>query len=149
MTTLALFRDNQPLVVVGFFNYDGINIEGAIAAAEKKRWANRKFIERCFRYVFQENGCRRMTVRVEEGNDEALKLDLGLGFVHEGTLRKASQNGKDVHILGMLKEECRWINGMVDRLHHQGTDDGRAGSLHASSGSSAPDGSVSAGVASG
>jgi RimJ/RimL family protein N-acetyltransferase len=106
-TTLALFKDREPLAIVGYFNCDGISIEGAIAASNPRHWANKTFVRAALAYPFKQLGCRRFVVRVEDGNDVALAFDKRLGFVHEGTLRKASGNGRDVHILAMLDTEYR------------------------------------------
>ena len=97
------------LVVVAFFNSDGISMEGAIASSTPKWFGYRDFMRRVFEYVFDTAGCRRFVVRVDAGNEKALKLDLGLGFKMEGTLRQAAENGNDVHVLGMLRDECRWL----------------------------------------
>lgn len=37
-------------------------------------------------------------------------MDKRLGFVQEGVCRKAL-DGKDVIIFGMLRDECRFLNG--------------------------------------
>lgn len=97
-------------MVVGYFNYDGLSVEGAIAAADKRRWANRGFIEKAFDYPFNQLGVKRFVVRVEETNREAFELDKRLGFVEEGRLREASPDGNDIIILGMLRRECRWLD---------------------------------------
>lgn len=110
-TTLSLFDDTKPLVIVAYYNYDGISVEGAIASVSSEWMGHRGFIRACFSYVFDSLKCRRFVVRVEDTNQRALAFDKKLGFVHEGTLRQASTDGHDVHILGMLKNECRWING--------------------------------------
>lgn len=94
--------------MVGFFNYDRISMEGAIVAEAP---LSRRFIKMCFSYVFDQMDCRRFFVRVQDTNPKALELDKRLGFVPEGTLREAGLDGSDVHILGMLKHECRWLNG--------------------------------------
>lgn len=95
---------------MAFFNFDGISMEGAIAGVEG--WACRSFIRKCFSYVFEQAGCRRFHVRVEASNAVAHKMDLHLGFKHEGTLRQAARDGGDVYILGMLRSEyetSKWV----------------------------------------
>jgi len=103
LTTLALFDGDEILCVVGFFNYDKISVEGAIAS--DRPWGDRRFIRKVFHYVFNELGCRRFYVRVDASNTQAHEMDLRLGFRHEGTLREAAQDGGDVHVLAMLKSE--------------------------------------------
>lgn len=44
-------------------------------------------------------------------NSKSIDAARRLGFVCEGRLREASDNGKDMWIYSMLKNECRWING--------------------------------------
>lgn len=109
-------------MVVAYFNFDGRSVEGAIAAADKRRWANRTFVEACFRYPFEQLGCHRFVVRVNETNREAYEFDKRLGFVEEGRLREAADDGSDVIILGMLKHQCKWLgNGQESTESTSGT----------------------------
>lgn len=120
VTTLALFNEGSPQVVVGFYNYDTVSVEGAICAPNGFP-ANRQFIKACFKYVFEQLGCRRFVVRVDDSNTQARDFDLKLGFIHEGTLRQAAADGGDVLILGMLRDECRWLPKLGDRLSDKGS----------------------------
>ena len=43
-------------------------------------------------------------------NVRALNVDLRLGFRLEAVNRRALWGGEDLLILGMFKEECRWLN---------------------------------------
>jgi RimJ/RimL family protein N-acetyltransferase len=74
------------------------------------RWCTRRFLGECFRHIFLRLGCVRCTGLVGATNERALKFDYGLGFKYEGTLRKHLANDEDCHILGMLREECRWLS---------------------------------------
>lgn len=74
------------------------------------RWCTRRFLGECFRHIFLKLGCRRCTGLVAASNQHALDWDLRLGFVYEGTLRKHLANDEDCYVLGMLREECRWLN---------------------------------------
>ncbi len=58
----------------------------------------------------------RVTGLVPVSNKSALKFDRHIGFVTEGLMRKAC-NGEDLVILGMLKEECRFISGTKEGNH--------------------------------
>jgi RimJ/RimL family protein N-acetyltransferase len=46
-------------------------------------------------------------VRVD--NIEARRFDENLGFVQEGIIRRGADDGTDMILYGMLKEECRWL----------------------------------------
>jgi len=94
--------------IVCFYNYTSDDIELAIVG--NRGWANRKFITQVFCYTYYQLECRRCTVRVAASNLKSLKLVTKLGFKAEGVLREAL-NGEDCIILGMLKNECKWIRG--------------------------------------
>ena len=96
-------------------------------AGSGKRWLTRRFLGECFRYVFQNLGCRRCTVAIAASNaasirfcaglevieDDGLCLrDIGggLGFRYEGVLRAMLPDDEDLYIFGMLREECRWLS---------------------------------------
>lgn len=67
----------------------------------------RGMLRTCCRYVFDSCNAVRMTACVKAGNACMLALMERLGFTFEGCRRLAC-DGEDVHMYGMLKEECRW-----------------------------------------
>lgn len=97
------------LAVVGFYHYAQDNdIELAISTTSP-RWATKDFLRAVFNYAFITANCHRCTARVKADNTKAIKLVEKLGFQHEGTAREALDR-VDVHIYGLLKHECRWID---------------------------------------
>jgi hypothetical protein len=50
-----------------------------------------------------------MMVVIGSNNKRAIKLNLGLGFKLEGIARKAYDGINDAWVLGMLREECKWV----------------------------------------
>ncbi len=110
----------SPYTVIGQFDAMGNIMGGCVfnnfthtdvhihVAGVSPKWLTRRFLGEAFRYVFQHLSCRRCTGLVSVSNDHALDFDRRLGFVHEGTIRKL-WNDEDVHVLGMLREECRWL----------------------------------------
>ena len=102
----AVYNDKLIAGVV-YYCYRHPNIEMAVAAISPK-WANKTTLKGFFDYPFNQLGCDRVTVLVDSDNEQVKRFDERLGFVYEGTLRKANPNG-DADIFGMLKEECRWI----------------------------------------
>lgn len=105
--TLALYHNKKLVAVTVFWNYTDWDIEIAIASTSPK-WGIRKYIKAVFRYAFGQCACDRVTVRIQDSNDKSLNMVERLGFVREGTLRQAL-NKEDMHIYGMLKDECRWL----------------------------------------
>jgi hypothetical protein len=115
-----------PYTAIGQVNEQGIIIGGCVITNYTKRdchghlagqgnWLTRRFLGECFRHIFIKLGCVRCTGIVAESNLRAQRFDEGLGFIHEGTLRRFLPNGEDAMIYGMLREECRWLNvGVLD-----------------------------------
>lgn len=105
-----------PLLVAGivYHNYiesplgKPISIEVSMAAIDK-RWANRRTLRALFAYPFLQLGVGRVQVSTPAESRNVRKINEKLGFVYEGTGRKAHFLGGDVDVLSMLKEECEWI----------------------------------------
>jgi hypothetical protein len=86
-----------------------VNMHCAIADAGA---LNLEFTYTCFHYPFEQCGLARVTGLVPSKNEKALKFDIDkLGFQVEGIIRKALPDGDNVIVLGMLREECRWLKG--------------------------------------
>ena len=86
----------------------GIDVWMTIYSIDR-RWCTRAVIKYVFGIVFGLMRCRRANVFVSKDNHRSLNLALGLGFKNEGLLRQYREDGSDCYILGMLKEECRWL----------------------------------------
>lgn len=78
-------------------------------AAIDKRWSNRYTLKRLFSYPFSELKVGRLQVTIPVESQGVIKFNEKLGFKYEGTARKAHFLGGDVAVLGMLKDECRWL----------------------------------------
>ncbi|TDW63092.1 hypothetical protein EDF57_10647 [Novosphingobium sp. PhB55] len=73
------------------------------------RFGSRSFLAAAYHFPFVTAGKRRLTGLVPASNAAALRLNLHMGFVREGVMRRAGDDGEDIIILGMLREECRFI----------------------------------------
>lgn len=104
------YGDQMCVVVVHNWTPTTQDCELSVASTGKG-WANRTFLRACFEYVFNQLDCRRCTARVQASNAASVTMTERLGFTREGTLRRASRDGGDLHVFGMLKTECRWIDG--------------------------------------
>ena len=105
---LGVVKDGRLLGGVVFDQYTERNIVMS-GAFDSPRWCSRSTLRRLFRYPFVQLGLRRMTTITTADNHRALRLDTWLGFQYEGTLRKFFPNDVDGVVLGMLREECRWL----------------------------------------
>lgn len=81
-----------------------------LVSDQRPGWLSRQFIASGFAYPFIVCGLRRITGLVPADNHRALKLNRHFGYRIEGQLRSASENGGDLIIMGMLREECPFIS---------------------------------------
>lgn len=92
---------------VVFTCYSHENIDMHIAGVGA--WCAPQFFGECFRYPFEQLKVRRVTSRTPADNPAALRFVQAIGFKQEGRVRQALAGGVDLIILGMLREECRWL----------------------------------------
>lgn len=72
-------------------------------------WAKRQVMKYVFSVVFNLIGCKRCSVFVSVSNKKSHDMCLRLGFKDEGILREYRDNGENCYVMGMLKQECKWI----------------------------------------
>ncbi len=108
--------DGNILAAVLYNNFchriDGspLSLEMSVASVDK-RWANRHTLYAFFYYPFIQLGLDRVMTQCSAERDNVIKFNKRLGFVKEGYHRNGWILGGDSLSFGMLKEECRWING--------------------------------------
>lgn len=96
----------RAVTVFDTFGESDCNIH--IASDGSGQWCTRNFLCCSFAFPFIQLGLARVTGFVPSTNAAALRFDLHLGFQHEGVVRNAFR-GQDLIVLGMLREECRFI----------------------------------------
>lgn len=79
-----------------------------IASDGTGHWLRRQFLTTSFLHPFVQWDLRRVTGLVPAKNHAALRFDLHLGFVQEGVIRHALPDD-DIILLGLLREDCRFI----------------------------------------
>ena len=79
-----------------------------IVSDERKKWATRGVLYAFFAYPFIQEGRGRITLPIRADNVDAQVFALKLGFGFEGRMRNAIE-GQDQIIMGMRRDECRWI----------------------------------------
>ena len=79
-----------------------------IASDGSGSWLTRAFLRAAFAHPFVQWDLRRVTGLVPAKNTAALRFDLHLGFEREGLIRHALPDD-DIIVLGMLRENCRYI----------------------------------------
>lgn len=106
--TIGLERDGELVAVVVFEDFSECDASIHIASDGTGRWMNKELLIKTFAYPFIQLGLRRLTGRVPAKNKVALRFDENLGFVQEGICKHALKDD-DLVILGLLKENCRFI----------------------------------------
>jgi len=103
---LGLLRNER--LVVGVV-YENITVDGCVMHiySQDKFWFTKEFRSAAFHVPFVQWGLERVTAPVREDNDTCWRFLEKTGWVHEGTLR----GSRPTRIYGMLKSECRWLNG--------------------------------------
>lgn len=106
---IGLEREGELVAVSVYDNFSLADCYVHLASDGSKRWMNRAFLVAGFAYPFLQLNLRRITGIVPASNHAALALNEHLGYAREGYCRHALPND-DVVILGMLREDCKWIN---------------------------------------
>lgn len=110
--TLALVEDRRLIAAAIFHNFfeheHGNDVEISFASTTP-RWCNRRVLRAIFAIPFLQYGCVRITTITSRANSAALSLDKRLGFKLEGLVRRGWDGRTDAVVLGMLREECRWL----------------------------------------
>lgn len=109
--SIGLEEDGELIAGVVFNWYTGPSISMHVAAEPGRRWMTRDYLYRVFAYPFLQVGCRRVTGLVREDNLDAQRFDEHLGFKREGLIRCGASDGSNLILYGMLRSECKYIEG--------------------------------------
>lgn len=109
-SALGLVRSGQLIAGLIYTGYRKPDITVHIGAIPGRRWLTREFLYAMCDYPFNFLDCGRVTIPVKADNAECLRFVKHFGFTEEGRLRKAFPDGQDLVILGLLKNECRWLS---------------------------------------
>lgn len=107
--SLGVIKDGQLVAGVVFENYNGVNVEGSIAALPKAGWATKSTMFSIFHYPFVTLGVRAITILVASSNLASLNLVTKMGFEPEALVKFAAQDGSHLVVMKMWRERCKWI----------------------------------------
>lgn len=111
---LAFAVEGEIACVVVAYQYAKPNVVFAIAATDS-RWATRTNIEALGTWAFEDMDCERITAFIQKSNRRSRKFVEGIGFQHEGKLRRATDKG-DVIVYGLLRDEhINWLRKAYGR----------------------------------
>ena len=104
----SVTEDMQIMGVVVYSRWTKHNCEMSVASVTP-RFLTRSFLKVVFGYPFNELNFARVTAVVEADNHKALDMNRGLGFKDEGILRNWYGENRNGVVMGMLKDECKWL----------------------------------------
>jgi RimJ/RimL family protein N-acetyltransferase len=108
---IGLERDGELIAGVLFEQHNGPNVMMHVASDGSRHWMTPAYMAACFKYPFLYLNVNRVTGLVRADNKDAQRFDEALGFNPEGVLREAAADGTDLILYGMLKRECRYLDG--------------------------------------
>ncbi|MBO7556830.1 MAG: GNAT family N-acetyltransferase [Alphaproteobacteria bacterium] len=76
-----------------------------------KKWCSAKILKQIFGVAFDALKCRRINALICCDNLSSISLAKRCGFVEEGKMHAYYQNGKDAYVLGMLRDDCKFLKG--------------------------------------
>lgn len=83
-------------------------------------WVNRDLLIQSFNYPFVQLKLNYLFATVDSDNYRALKFDRHIGFKDWQILPEGSKDGRNLHILRMRRNECKWIQpDVVARLQRK------------------------------
>jgi L-amino acid N-acyltransferase YncA len=97
-------------MVVGFNLWLGSTCQGHVACLPHFRFCPRSMIEAAFRYVFDTAKREMVIVVVNSKNHRAMKMDQQLGFREFSRLPEMHEDGGDLVLMGMTREQCRFLD---------------------------------------
>lgn len=119
-------EDLGPLVTIGLVDKNGKLVAGCLYHNYRKygsmevtfasitpRWVLPWNLAPLFHYPFVQRACTRITLIIGSNNKVALRTNIRLGFKLEGVVRRGYDGMQDAYVLGMLREECKWIAAPV------------------------------------
>jgi RimJ/RimL family protein N-acetyltransferase len=108
-SAIGITLRDKIIASVVYTRYRWPDIEIGIHSIDS-RCCNRRTLKAIFSYPFVQLKCTRVSAVTDPANSAVCHFLRRLGFTDEGRLRKASPQGDDYLLLGMLREECKWVD---------------------------------------
>ena len=108
---IGMAVDRQIVAAVLFDTFTTTSCMVHLASDGSKRFIRRDFglIRHAMAYPFVQLGLPRITCMISENNSASLRFTRHFGWVEEGRLREAGEDGEDVIVFGLLRRECKWL----------------------------------------
>ena len=108
---IGLESDGDLIAGVVFERATGASLLMHVASDGSRHWMTPAYMGACFCYAFNQEKANLIVGLVRADNVDAQRFDEHLGFKKRGQLPQACTDGTDLIVYGMLKSECRYIEG--------------------------------------
>lgn len=96
-------------LLAGAMIFNAFNEGNAEVSIYAPRAVSRGSLRAAASYLFETNGCNRVTARTRASSLRVRRFIEKVGFQQEGVLRAYYQDGEDAILYGLLRSECRWL----------------------------------------
>lgn len=110
-SAIGLERGGELVAGVLYEQHNGPNVMMHVASDGSRHWMTPAYMAACFRYAFIQEGAGIVIGLVRDDNGMARRFDEHLGFTERGRLPQACTDGTGIIVYGMLKSECRYLDG--------------------------------------
>jgi len=104
-----ILQDDEVFGLVAYSDYREDDSVWISICTWNKKWCTAKVLKQIFGVAFNALKCRRINALICADNKASLSLAERCGFVKEGKMRAYYSDGKDAFVLGMLREDCKFI----------------------------------------
>ena len=101
--------DSELKIVVGFSGFIGKVCQMHLAMIPGFHFSPKAMLKAAFHYAFKDAKVEMVIGLVNSKNKEAMVYDKNLGFTELYRLPKLHDDGGDIVVLGMTKEQCRYL----------------------------------------
>lgn len=107
MVGIGLRRGGQLIAGALFVDLNRCNVWVHVAV-RAAFGMTRGFVTRCLVYAFVTCGVQRVSAMIAASNRASLRIARKLGFQEEASLKGAAQDGGDVLVMALWRQECRY-----------------------------------------
>lgn len=107
--SIGLARNGELAGVIVFDTFTPNDCQIHVASDGSRTWLTKELLAAAFAYPFIQLEYQSITAIVACDNEQALSFDMALGFEKVGVRHRAGVGGKDIIILEMMRDKCRWI----------------------------------------
>lgn len=108
-TAIGLERDGVLVAAAVYDTFCEVECCVHLASDGSKNWMNKGFLIAGFAFPFKQCGFLSITGIVPADNETALSFNEHIGWKRVGVRHQAMPGGKDVVLMEMLREDCRFL----------------------------------------